>query len=152
VLAADTEVVLRGGPLGKPADAADAWAMLAALRGRRHRVLTGVAVARGRRVWVAHAATRVWMRSYSDDEVAATIASGTPFDKAGGYAIQDTEFRPVAAVDGCYCAVVGLPLATAIDLLRRADVDLPDSATRNLLPECGACPLFARTGLDKRGN
>lgn len=146
VLAADTVVALRGRLLGKPADAAETWAMLRALRGRQHRVITGVALATGRRVRVRHVVTTVHMRSYSDDEIAASIAAGTPFDKAGAYAIQDPEFRPVACYKGCYCNVVGLPLAPVIELLVGAGIQVPHTEPADLQPACARCPLFASAG------
>lgn len=142
VLAADTVVVFRGRLLGKPADEAEAWAMLRGLRGRWHRVITAVAVARDRRVRVDHAVTQVRMREYSDEEIAASIARGAPFDKAGAYAIQDECFRPVAEYRGCYCNVVGLPLALVIDLLDRVGI-VPSVPLEHLPPECAHCPLFA---------
>uniref|UniRef100_A0A831WZR0 dTTP/UTP pyrophosphatase n=1 Tax=Thermorudis peleae TaxID=1382356 RepID=A0A831WZR0_9BACT len=151
VLAADTVVVRSGRLLSKPADEAEAWSMLRELRGRRHRVITAVAVARGRRIWVGHAVTWVQMREYSDHEIAASIARGDPFDKAGAYAIQDERFHPVAEYRGCYCNVVGLPLGTVIDLLRRAGIAVCPSPEL-LPPECAYCPLLAsvrsRRGLD----
>jgi septum formation protein len=111
VLAADTVVVLDGTILGKPADPAEARAMLGALRGRSHRVLTGLALARnGEIVWSSVVETVVWMRAYSPDEVERYIASGSPLDKAGAYGIQDADFRPVDRIEGCYTNVVGLPL------------------------------------------
>lgn len=124
VLGADTIVAARdGGPavLGKPRDAAEAHAMLRRLRGRRHDVVTGVAVvdmASGRCA-AASATTAVWMRRYGDDEVSAYIASGDPFDKAGGYAIQHAGFHPVAALVGSEANVIGLPLGLVRQLLRR---------------------------------
>jgi septum formation protein len=111
VLAADTEVELDGAVLGKPADDAAAQAMLLALRDRPHRVLTGLALADDDRiVWSSVVETTVWMRPYTDDEIAAYIASGRPLDKAGAYGIQDAGFQPVARIEGCYTNVVGLPL------------------------------------------
>lgn len=144
VLAADTIVVQRGRLLAKPADATEARAMLEHLRGRDHRVITGVAVARGRRVRVAHAVTHVRMRDYADAEIDRYIASGEPFDKAGGYAIQDARFAPVARYAGCYCSVVGLPLALVIRLLDASGVHLPVSDPWSLTPECPFCPLLGR--------
>lgn len=143
VLAADTVVVFRGRLLGKPADETEARAMLLELRGRWHRVITAVAVARHRRVRVDHAVTLVRMREYSDEEIASSIARGDPFDKAGAYAIQDGCFRPVAEYLGCYCNVVGLPLALVVKLLDRAGIAVSVSM-KQLLPECAHCPLFAR--------
>ncbi len=152
VLAADTVVAYRGDILGKPQDAAEAEAMLRRLRGRSHRVVTAVAVlppAR-RRPLIDHAVTRVTMRRYSDAQIAASIASGDPFDKAGAYAIQDERLSPVKAYDslpadrrGCYCNVVGLPLWTALRLLSRAGLDITQIAPERLLPQCAVCPLLA---------
>ena len=111
VLGADTVVVLDGAILGKPADDAEATAMLAALRGRSHRVLTGVALAvAGEIAWSGVVETTVWMRQYGADEVERYVRSGSPLDKAGAYGIQDTDFRPVERIDGCLTNVVGLPL------------------------------------------
>jgi MAF protein len=139
VLAADTVVVFRGQLLGKPATAEEARAMLRRLRGRWHRVITGVAVAHGRRVRVDHALTWVRMREYSEAEIEASIARGAPFDKAGGYAIQDPDLQPVASWRGCYCNVVGLSVWLAWRLLSRIGCTLPVPAA---LPEvCRSCPL-----------
>jgi MAF protein len=111
VLAADTVVALDGEILNKPDGAAEAAAMLASLRGRTHQVYTGIALAVGVGIaWCSVVRTQVTMRAYSDDELATYIASGSPFDKAGGYGIQDGDFRPVARIEGCYANVVGLPL------------------------------------------
>jgi len=151
VLAADTVVAHRGVLLGKPRDAAEAEAMLKRLRGRVHRVVTAVAVLppartgarRGGhcRPLVEHAVTRVTMRRYSDAEIAASIARGDPFDKAGAYAIQDERLAPVARYDGCYCNVVGLPLWTAVRLLGRAGLDITHISAADLPPQCSGCPL-----------
>ncbi len=81
------------------------------LRARPHTVATGVALARPDGAeWAAVVTTRVAMRAYADAEVEAYIARREPFDKAGGYAVQDEVFRPVASLDGCFLNVVGLPL------------------------------------------
>ncbi len=157
VLAADTVVAHRGLLLGKPAGAPEAAAMLRRLRAGDHRVITALAVAApGRRRLVAHAVTRVRMRNYSDGEIAASIARGDPFDKAGAYAIQDEALRPVeryeslpAGRQGCYCNVVGLPLWTAMailgrassELLERAGLDITALPLTNLPAQCAECPL-----------
>ncbi|MCC7018168.1 MAG: Maf family protein [Ardenticatenales bacterium] len=107
--------------LGKPRDAAEAAAFLRRLRGRRHDVITGIAVvdaASGARI-AACATTAVWMRSYSDGEIAAYVASGDPLDKAGGYAIQHRGFHPVAALAGSEANVIGLPVGLLGRLLGR---------------------------------
>ena len=141
VVGADTVVVLDGAHLGKPADGAEAESMLRNLRGREHSVVSGVAVldrVGGRRA-VGALSTRVWMRDYGDDELARYVATGEPLDKAGGYAIQDHNFRPVARLEGCYLNVVGLPLCLLLDLLWEAGVDVaPPEPTRvrRLCPHC----------------
>jgi MAF protein len=138
VLAADTVVVQRGVLLAKPAGAAQARAMLDRLRGRPHRVITGVCViAAGHRPLIAHEVTRVLMRPYPPDEIEASIARGDPFDKAGGYAIQDPVFNPVASYTGCYCNVVGLPLWTTLRLLTEAGV--APSKRRRMPLACEDC-------------
>lgn len=143
VIGSDTVVAVDGTILGKPADAAAARAMLATLRGREHEVVTGVAVIARGLVAADHSRTAVRMRPYSDDEVEAYIATGSPFDKAGGYAIQDEAFRPVERFDGCECGVIGLPLWTLRKLLRvTADVHAAPPA----LERCATCPLRARDG------
>ncbi len=143
IVAADTVVALDTILLGKPADAEDARRMLCALRGRAHDVVSAVAVMRagGRAALLRHPLTRVMMRDFEDDEIEASIARGDPFDKAGGYAIQDDVFRPVEGYEGCYCNVVGLSLWATIEVLRKADVDVSHVAVADLLPQCAACPL-----------
>jgi septum formation protein len=121
VLAADTVVILaadtigvdeRGEILGKPADAAEARAMLRALRGRDHLVVTAFVLLplNGAPPFQQLVKTVVTMRDYTDEEIEAYIATGDPFDKAGSYAIQHPQFRPVAAVKGSLTNVIGLPI------------------------------------------
>ncbi|MGD9890245.1 MAG: nucleoside triphosphate pyrophosphatase [Dehalococcoidia bacterium] len=145
VLGADTLVVLDNHIRGKPQDADEATAMLRALRNRGHQVITAVALcyAASGHVHTAAPITAVWMRNYTDAEIADSIAAGTPFDKAGAYAIQDEAFAPVARIDGCYCNVVGLPLWTVYHLLNQMEADrrlTPPSGTRSI---CRDCPLAA---------
>jgi MAF protein len=111
VVAADTLVVAEGDILGKPADADQAHRMLARLCGRAHQVHSGVALVRDDRLqWCGVVDTRVVMRAYTQQEQQTYVARGEPFDKAGGYAVQDEVFRPVERIEGCYLNVVGLPL------------------------------------------
>lgn len=141
VLAADT--VVADGPeiLGKPAGCREAREMLRRLRGRPHRVITAVVLA-GLGVRYCEAVeTRVLMREYTDAEIEAYIRRGEPFDKAGGYAIQDPEFRPVAALDGCYFAVVGLPVCAVVRGLRALGYPLPPAGA-DYDPVCRVCPAF----------
>ena len=138
VIGADTIVVLDGRMLGKPRDDDEAAAMLTALRGRTHQVVTAVAVLAGGREALEAVTSAVTMREYEDDELARYIARGEPFDKAGGYAIQDPELAPAASIDGCMCAVIGLPLWTLRTLLRDAAAL---EAQPPSLDRCAACPL-----------
>lgn len=117
VLGADTAVVLDGRILGKPADRADGLAMLAALSGRSHEVLTAVAVCDGARCEARVVSSRVHFRTLSAAEREAYWASGEPQDKAGGYAIQGLAAIFVEHLAGSYSAVVGLPLAETAELL-----------------------------------
>ncbi len=145
ILAADTVVALDGRIFGKPADDDEAREMLRTLRGRTHQVVTAVAVmplAR-RSVIARHPVTAVTMREYDDDEIEASIARGSPLDKAGAYGIQDELLQPVARYEGCYCNVVGLSLWAAIEALRRAG-EVVAGESVDFLPQCQSCPL-ART-------
>lgn len=121
VLAADTIVILDGEILGKPADEAESRAMLYRLRNRPHTVCTALTLLRsdGQPPMTEHTCTTVYMRDYSDDEIEAYIATGDPFDKAGGYAIQHEGFHPVARIEGSYSNVVGLPVETLQEMLKR---------------------------------
>jgi MAF protein len=127
IVAADTVVILGEKTLGKPRDGDEAIAILKALRGKKHRVISGVIVldaATGVKTEEV-AETQVWMRDYSREEIAQYIRRGEPFDKAGGYAIQDKKFRPVARVEGCYANVMGLPLCHLYRALKRVGVSPP---------------------------
>jgi septum formation protein len=121
VVAADTEVVLDGEVLGKPADADDAARILRRLAGRTHEVLTGVAVAAS---WGDTAAvesrvarTAVTMTDLSAQEIAWYVGTGEPLDKAGAYGIQGAGGLFVSSIEGSYDNVVGLPLALTRRLL-----------------------------------
>jgi septum formation protein len=120
VLGADTIVVLDGEILGKPRDAHEARSHLRRLAGRRHRVLTAVAVidSRSLALRVALVESGVAMHEASDAEIAAYVASGEPLDKAGAYAAQGEGRRFVAKIDGSETNVIGLPLEEALGLLR----------------------------------
>jgi septum formation protein len=132
IVAADTLVVLDGRILGKPEHAASARAMLDALRGRQHQVITGLAVfpPSTKSPSVQTVETEVWMRRYEDHEIAAYVARGEPFDKAGAYAIQDPLFRPVERIQGCYANVMGLPLCHLFVALRRVGLSAPTEPRR----------------------
>lgn len=120
VLGADTEVVLDGEVFGKPADATDAARMLRRLSGRTHRVVSDV--------WCLTAAgethrscrSEVGFRTLSDADIAAYVATGEPFGKAGGYAIQGRAAAFVHHLAGSYSGVMGLPLFETAALLQEA--------------------------------
>jgi septum formation protein len=154
ILAADTTVVDFVGTtngesapviLGKPANQADAWEMLRQLRGRTHQVYTALAVYRltDELLYTDLCVTAVPMREYNDAEIEAYIATGDPFDKAGGYAIQHSGFHPVETLSGCYANVVGLPLCHLTRTLRRFRIepqnDVPTGCQATLQYEC---PVF----------
>lgn len=121
VLAADTTVLLDGRSLPKPRDAEEAVRILETLRGREHVVATGAALAppAPQPLVSATSATRVLMRDYGDDEIAAYVATGDPLDKAGAYSIQHPDFSPVAEISGCHLGVIGLPVCIVARLLGR---------------------------------
>lgn len=124
VIGADTEVVLDGDVLGKPADAAGAAALLRSLSGREHVVLTGVHVRFAGREAAAVEATVVRFRALRDDEIEAYVATGEPLDKAGGYGIQGAGGMFVERIEGSDTNVVGLPLATLVGLAAGVGVTL----------------------------
>jgi septum formation protein len=123
VLGADTSVVLDGRILGKPQDRADALAMLAALSGQTHEVLTAVALVNSQRCEVRVVSSQVSFRPLSAAEIEAYWASGEPQDKAGSYAIQGLGAVFVRDLHGSFSAVVGLPLCETAALL--ADFGIP---------------------------
>lgn len=126
VIAADTTVVLEGQILGKPADQAEARAMLKRLRARPHVVYSGLALS-GPACFLAEVVqTTVWMRPYSDEEIALYVSSGDPLDKAGAYSIQHLAFRPVERVEGCYASVMGLPLCHLYRMLKEIGLHPPE--------------------------
>ncbi len=120
IVGADTAVELDGRIFGKPGDVAQAREMLAALSGRTHHVLTGISVLRSPDGAMQSTVekTAVTLAPLDESEIEDYIASGEPFDKAGGYAIQGRAGRYISRVEGCYFNVVGLPLARLHALLR----------------------------------
>jgi len=124
LLVADTTVILDDRPLGKPADAAEARAMLRALSGRAHHVSTCFAVSApadpARPVHQETVTSRVVFRALDEDEIAGYAATGEGLDKAGAYAIQGIGAFAVARVEGSYSNVVGLPACEVISALRGA--------------------------------
>lgn len=109
VLAVDTIVYCQGQLFGKPKDAADAKRMLEALSGKRHRVITGYTLLDSSKEINRSVVTEVYFNELSPETIEAYIASGSPFDKAGAYGIQDEEFHLVNKIVGSYDNVMGLP-------------------------------------------
>lgn len=137
VLSADTAVVLGDRVFGKPDGRESALAMLGALSGRSHRVMTGVALRTGSAVVTAISVSRVLFREVRPDEALAYWQSGEPADKAGAYAIQGLGGLFVRSIRGSYTGVVGLPVFETACLLKDAGLDVLRAAagprrTRNI--------------------
>jgi|SRR5271168_2037180 len=142
VIGADTVVVAGRKILGKPKSRGDARRMLRLLSGRRHRVLTGLAILRVVRQPGAHRwrrfgflrseveSTNVWFARLSHREIDEYVATGEPDDKAGAYAVQGRGGRFVMRIEGCYFNVVGLPLARLYRMLQMP-VPRPENAAKN---------------------
>jgi len=124
VLSADTIVDLEGLVLGKPIDEEDAINILKLMRGKSHRVHTALSLHNGDACSIESdvCLTNVVMRDYSDEEINAYLERNDFRDKAGGYAIQDSQFHPVEKVEGCYANVMGLPLCHVYRLLKKSGV------------------------------
>ena len=119
VLAADTAVCVRDRIFGKPADRAIAIAMLKELSGREHRVLTAVVLKHESTLDVIVNENVVRFRELSDGEIQEYVATGEPYDKAGGYAIQGRAAAFIPEILGSYTGVMGLPLYETASLLRK---------------------------------
>ncbi len=120
VLCADTTVALGRRILGKPADKAEAERFLRALSGRRHRVITAMAVRRGERLWEREVVSAVRMKRLSHLEIDAYLASGDWQGKAGGYGIQGPAGAFIPWISGSFTGIMGLPLAEVATLLQAA--------------------------------
>lgn len=124
VLCADTTVALGRRILGKPEDREEARSFLKLLSGRRHRVITALAVRRGERTWERDVESTVRMKALSDAEIAHYLASDDWRGKAGGYAIQGPAGAFIPWISGSFSAIVGLPLAETASLLEAAGYPL----------------------------
>ena len=110
--------------LGKPADEAQALAMLTALAGRQHTVCTGVTVRQGEKILTRAAQTKVWFRTASQQELLAYIRTGEPMDKAGAYGVQGQGALLVERLDGDFFNVMGLPVLLLSRMLESFGVNL----------------------------
>ena len=122
VLGSDTIVVVDGQVLGKPANRAEAIAMLERLSGREHQVMTGVALVQGQRELVAHETTLVRFGPLNREAIERYVDSGEPMDKAGAYGIQGRAAGFIQAITGDYFTVVGLPLYRTVQMLSQFGV------------------------------
>ncbi|MFO7771474.1 MAG: Maf family protein [Roseovarius gahaiensis] len=120
VLSADTTVALGRRIMGKPANAGEAAQFLLAMSGRRHKVITAVAVRRDGQLWERDVVTTVKMKRLSDEELNAYLATGDWQGKAGGYGIQGPAGVLIPWIQGSFTAVVGLPLCETAGLLKAA--------------------------------
>ena len=120
VLCADTTVAMGRRIMGKPVDAAEATDFLRALSGRRHKVITAMAVKRGGHVWQKDVQTTVAVKRLSDMDIDWYLATGDWQGKAGGYAIQGPASAFITWLNGSFHAVMGLPLPETVGLLTAA--------------------------------
>ncbi|MGH2633354.1 MAG: Maf family protein [Tepidiformaceae bacterium] len=138
VIGSDTIVFDEERSFGKPVDDRDAVAMLGQLRGRAHRVVTGVAVAHAGAVDVGASETEVWLHELDYAQIVRYVASGRPLDKAGSYAIQDADVPTVDRIEGCYCCVMGLPLWRLRSMLQ--DCGIACRRPDETFQRCRSCP------------
>ncbi len=119
VLAADTTVALGDSIFAKPADRKQAAEMLATLSGKRHEVLTAVALKRDEELYASLSRSEVQFKALSAEEIAQYVATGEGDDKAGAYAIQGRAARFIVELHGSYSGVMGLPLYETAQLLEK---------------------------------
>ena len=129
ILTADTVVALPCAAdwrqFGKPRDADEAYRMLRSLAEREHLVHTAFALCNDKRQRAQVVTSRVWLRALGESELRRYCASVTPYDKAGGYAIQDSLLQPVARIIGSFSNVMGLPLEALAIALRGYGLTIP---------------------------
>ena len=122
VLCADTTVALGRDILGKPASAAEAWVMLARLAGATHRVLTAIAVQKGRQRHAALSESWVRFAPMSTSQIRAYVESGESMGKAGAYGVQGRAATHIEHIRGSYSGIMGLPLFETAQILRQVGV------------------------------
>jgi MAF protein len=144
ILAADTTVANGDIILGKPQTEAEAITMLTNLRNKTHRVYTAMSIAHKDKIKTICVGSDVPMRNYTDQEMQSYIASGDPFDKAGGYAIQHEGFHPVEEFDDCFANVMGLPICDLAVLSKQFGLEFPaDLPQRCQNSLCYQCTCFS---------
>lgn len=122
VIGSDTIVVVDGDVLGKPADRAEAIAMLERLSGRAHQVMTGIALVTKDRILVSHEETTVRFIPLTRAQIERYVDSGEPMDKAGAYGIQGRAAALISGIEGDYFTVVGLPICRTVQMLAQFGV------------------------------
>ena len=158
VIGADSTVVFEGQAVGKPVDDDDARRMLRRLRGTTHYVATGLTVidATDGRTLSDSMTSQITLRDIFDEEIEHSIASGVPKDKAGAYAVQDTELRPAIDWQGCYNNIVGLPVCRLLEMLQELGYQMPNGWNAPSAVICGEDCVIDRTGviarIGKEGN
>ncbi len=137
ILAADTVVIFRGKVLEKPSDREEARRMLERLSGNQNTVVTGYTMVNSKTNEFRSGTdvTTVRMRTFERDEIQSYVRSGEPLDKAGAYAIQDSDFDPVRFLEGCPASVMGLPVCRLRPLLSDVGIECPDQSVRNCDPD-----------------
>ena len=119
IIASDTVVYAKGEILGKPRDRDDAIRMLELLSADTHQVVSGLAVMYSGKIALSHETTFVTFRELDASEIEGYVDSGEPYDKAGGYGIQDSASVCIEKIDGDYFNVVGLPVFRLFDTLKK---------------------------------
>ena len=151
VIGADSTVVFEGEAVGKPVDDDDARRMLHQLSGTTHHVSTGITVVDAESgEFLSDALTsQITLRILSEQEIESSIASGVPKDKAGAYAVQDSELRPASDWQGCYNNIVGLPVCRLLEMLRELGYRFPDEWE---IPDQITCDNNCQTKRSGKGN
>jgi len=126
VIGMDSLVIIGKKILGKPSDAADAEQMLNLLNGKKHRVVTGVAISFQGRIVSESEATDVYFRKLKPSEIQWYVETGEPFGKAGGYAIQGLGRILIRKIEGCYYNVLGFPVYAFQRTLARFGISIHD--------------------------
>ena len=122
ILAADTTVTIDGLILGKPADLAEATAMLQRLSGRTHHVLTNIVVVHAEQSWQITQTSEVVFQTLSEQTISAYCATAEPYDKAGAYGIQGPAAVFIQRINGSHSGIMGLPLFETAQLLQQAGI------------------------------
>ena len=129
IIAADTAVICDGRSLTKPKDREDAVEMLEILSGRKHQVITGIALIAPPNIrFIEEETTNVFFTDLSREDITRYIDSGEPFDKAGAYAIQGQASVFIEKVEGCFYNVVGLPIQRLFSMFRKLEKILDQSS------------------------